>query len=129
MQYSLTNVTKHVDSIEEKLKDLEEIIANHQQNTVGPDVDTLEGSETVEKPVQTTTAKPTTVKPTTQKPTTQKPTTQEPTTPEPTTPKPTTAEPTTPKPEGPSKRNPNPLIAFVNPFLIYLSFLIMNNVY
>lgn len=106
MEYSLTNVTKHVDSIEEKLKDLEEIIANHQQNTVGPDVDTLEGSETVEKPVQTTTAKPTTAKPTT----------QEPTTPEPTTPKPTTAEPTTPKPEGPSKRNPNPLIACVNPF-------------
>lgn len=116
MEYSLTNVTKHVDSIEEKLKDLEEIIANHQQNTVGPGVDTLEGSETVEKPVQTTTAKPTTAKPTTQKPTTQKPTTQEPTTPEPTTPKPTTAEPTTPKPEGPSKRNPNPLIACVNPF-------------
>lgn len=116
MEYSLTNVTKHVDSIEEKLKDLEEIIANHQQNTVGPDVDTLEGSETVEKPVQTTTAKPTTAKPTTQKPTTQKPTTQEPTIPEPTTPKPTTAEPTTPKPEGPSKRNPNPLIACVNPF-------------
>lgn len=111
IDYSLTNVTKHVDSIEEKLKELEEIIANHQQVTVDPDFGSLKGSETVEKLVQTTTAKPTTPKPTTAEPTTQKPTT-----PEPTTQKPTTAEPTTPKPEGPSKRNPNLLVAFVNPF-------------
>lgn len=99
IDYSLTNVTHHIGSIEEKLKDLEIIISQHQQTTLSPNLNSLDGSDTVQKPAPTSTQKPTTPEPTTPEPTTPEPTTPEPTTPKPTTPDPTT----TPTPEGPSK--------------------------
>ncbi|XP_062586021.1 soluble scavenger receptor cysteine-rich domain-containing protein SSC5D-like [Saccostrea cucullata] len=96
IDYSISNVSHHIDSIEDKLKDLEGLIASHQLSTISPDTGSLESSETVQRPALSSTPKPTT---TTLKPTT---TTPKPTT---TTPKPTTTKkPTTPKPVGPKLR-------------------------